>query len=198
MNAIRRLRGWLVPVGVILLTSPTALLHAAQWQMDASASRLEFFITYTGQEAAGSFQRFTTQLDFDAADPSQGQLVVTVDVTSADMDSAEINEAMAAAEWFDYADFPEARFSSIRLIVGDNDHYHAIGALQLKGIEKDIDVPFSWRETEGNPDRSAVLSGELKLDRGDFGIGSGEWASGDMIGLAVTLRFEVHLHPANP
>jgi polyisoprenoid-binding protein YceI len=191
-----RFRAGRITAGVILMTCLTTPMNAGDWQMDESASRLEFFITYTGQQAPGIFRRFETRIDFDPGEPADGRLDVTVDVTSADMDSAEINEAMAETDWFDYAGFPEARFSSMQLMADGDTGYRAIGTLSLKGIEKEISVPFNWREAGEAPDRMATLSGELTLDRGDFVIGAGEWASGELIGLKVQLRFEVILHPA--
>jgi hypothetical protein len=41
------------------------------------------------------------------------------------------------------------------------------------------------------------MLGELKLDRGDFAIGSGEWSSGDQIGLAVKVWFDLNLVGTN-
>ena len=47
---------------------------------------------------------------FDADQPAQGRLDVTIVVTSADMNSADVNKAIGGAEWFDFARFPQAEF----------------------------------------------------------------------------------------
>ncbi|MGB1245577.1 MAG: hypothetical protein ACPG88_09120, partial [Porticoccaceae bacterium] len=66
----------------------------------------------------------------------------------------------------------------------------ARGRLSLKSANKTIQVPFSWLPSA---DGSIKMLGELQLDRGDFAIGSGEWSSGDQIGLAVRVWFDINL-----
>jgi hypothetical protein len=61
-------------------------------------------------------------------------------------------------------------------------------------VQKTIKVPFSWQPSASGGIR---LRGELQLDRGDFAIGSGEWSSGDQIGLGVSVWFDINLVPAN-
>ena len=114
------------------------------------------------------------------------------------MGSSEFNQAIQAADWFNVADFSEATFSSqqIRLAPKESDKTMLIarGILQLKGLQKNIAVPLSW---ENNSSNQATISGELTLDRSDFAIGTGEWASGDQIGLAVRVWFTVQLDKVN-
>ena len=64
----------------------------------------------------------------------------------------------------------------------------AIGTLQLKGFSQPITVPMSWQPL---PDGMAKMTGELLVRRNDFSIGSNEWASGEQIGLAVKVWFDV-------
>lgn len=160
---------------------------ATDWQMLVDDSRLEFVITYSGQETTGLFRRFTTELQFNPELSADGRLVVTVAILSADLDSADINEAIAGPEWFDFSRYADAQFVSDSIIRIDDRQFIATGRLRLKGIEKTIDVPFRWGEADG----VAHLRGELRLQRGAFGIGTGEWATADVIGETVRVRFDV-------
>ena len=45
--------------------------------------------------------------------------------------------------------------------------------------------------------KRASMQGELTLRRTDFNVGSGEWSTGESIGLDVTLRFNVQLEPCD-
>lgn len=172
---------------LLLIAGVTA--GAAQWRMLADGSRLEFFIDYSGQEAPGLFRQFTTELQFDSASPADGRLVVTVVTLSADLDSADINEAIAGPDWFDFAHYADAQFVSESIASLDEGRFVATGRLRLKGIERVIDVPFTWTEADG----LAFMRGELTLRRGAFAIGSGEWAATDVIGENVRVRFDVAL-----
>jgi len=172
-----------------LLLSASVAAGAAEWHMLADDSRLEFIVVYSGQEAPGLFRRFETELQFDPAAPADGRLVVTVVTLSADLDSADINEAIAGPDWFDFARYAEARFVSESIAGIDGQRFVATGRLRLKGIERVIDVPFTWSEADG----LAHMHGELTLRRDAFAIGTGEWAVTDIIGANVRVRFDVAL-----
>lgn len=176
-------------VGALLLCLAAGCAAAADWRQVADVGRLEFFVSYSGQQAPGVFGRFVTELRFDPAQPADGRLRVTVATLSADLDSADINEAIAGPEWFDFARFAEAQFDSETIAAGNDGGFIATGRMRLKGVERTIDVPFSWSQTGGR----AVMHGELVLRRSWFGIGTGEWAATDIIGDKVRVRFDVTL-----
>ena len=132
------------------------------------------------------FHRFT--VNFDDA-PATRRLQVEVDVSSIDFDSGDINDAVVGEEWFDTGQYPRARFSSERIESTGDGQFRAVGKLELKGIQRTVEVPFQWlvKESRGH------LRGELQLQRKDFRIGTGEWATATEIGQEVDIRFDVRL-----
>ena len=170
-------------------------LHAAQgadWKMDPAGSKLEFIATFEKTPAPGAFKEFDARLRFDPEKPAGGSLDVTVKVTSADMNIADVNKEIRGKDWFDYAGFPKAEFRSTDLRRAQGNHYVARGTLSLKGVKQPVEVPFTWTgSAEG-----AVMEGELTVKRGAFGIGAGEWAASDVIGADVKVRFKVKLRKA--
>lgn len=180
-----------------LLALLPAVLHlssagAADWTLAPATSRLEFVATYQNQQVPGMFRRFDVRLALDSAAPSLNRLEVSVYLDSADMNSADINHTIVKPEWFHALRFPSARFESVQITADGKDHYLAKGILNLKGVQRKVTVPFSWRESG----QSASMNGELVLNRADFGIGDGEWAAPDPIGLNVAVRFSVKLNKA--
>ncbi len=186
MNAPAR---WL---GVLLL-GYIGSVNAADWKMEAADSRLEFVAVYERDAAPGVFKKFDTRLRFDPDRLGASKLQVTVTVTSADMSSAEVNEAIRAPEWFDFARFAEAEFRSSEIRRTAQGLYVARGKLTLKGITQEMAVPFSWTAS-GN---TAALEGETTLKRSAFGIGTGEWENGDVIGLDVKVKYKIKLRKAS-
>ncbi len=175
-------------LALALATAPSA--GAADWSMDAASSRLAFVATFEGNAAPGEFRQFDVRVRFDADKPGNGRLDVTIVVKSADMNSMEVNDAIGGAEWFDFARFPQATFHASDIHRVEAGRYLATGPLTLKGVQKTVEVPFTWTE-EGT---SARMTGELTLVRGDFGIGTGQWASTRVIGAEVKISFDVRLH----
>lgn len=163
---------------------------AADWKMDPAPSRLEFIATFEKTAAPGVFKEFDTRLlRFEPDKPEAAKLDVTVKLTSADMKSGDVNRAIRGPEWFDFARFPQAEFHAedVRRIAPGR--YLARGVLSLKGVKKELEVPFTWQESAG----AATMEGELNVERLQFGIGTGEWANGNTIGLGVRVKFNVRL-----
>lgn len=173
----------------LLVTGSAA---AAEWRIDPGASRLAFRASYQGQAAPGVFRQFDTRLRLDPARLADSRLEVTVKLASADMGSGEINEGIREPEWLDPARFPEAVFRATNIRANGPDSYVAHGTLRVKGVEQKAEVPFTLK-TSGN---TADMAGEVTLNRTAFGIGTGEWASGSLIGLDVEVTFNVRLHRA--
>src|SRR5450755_2807320 len=152
--------------------------------MDAAASHLEFATTFEKTVAPGVFGEFDARMHFDVDKPTEGRLDVTIVVKSAD-----INNAIAGSDWFDFARFPQAEFHATDIRRTGADRYLARGVLTLKGVQKPVEVPFSWGETGD----AARLEGEFIVKRGAFGIGTGEWAVTSVIGADVKVKFSVRM-----
>lgn len=86
-----------------LLVAAALPAHAAEWRMEAADSRLEFAATFEMAAVPGVFWEFDARMRFEADKPAEGRLEVSIVVKSADMNSADVNKAIAGAEWFDYA-----------------------------------------------------------------------------------------------
>ena len=169
-----------------LLVSAVDTAHAADWRMDPAGSKLEYIATFQKARASGIFREFDARVRFDENRLADSRIDVTVAVASADMIDADVNKSIREPDWFDIARFPQAGFhaSDVRR-VGEN-RYVAHGALTVKGVE----VPFVWTDAV----ESATMAGELTVKRAAFHIGLGEWASTDVIGPDVTVKFSVRLH----
>jgi len=175
-------------LSIISLSLSALSANADTWRMGEN-SILTFESTFEGSPLPGHFRHFDVSLDFDPANPCTGHLVVSVDLASADMDDPDINAAIAEPAWFDVAGFPQAVFDGAKIVAETQDAFVASGELILKGVSRVVEVPFTWSES-GN---SGEMRGEFTLRRSDFDIGSGEWSSGEQIGIDVRLQFSVHL-----
>ena len=176
----------------VLLWGAQGAAHGADWRMDAAGSKLEFVATFEKSPVPGVFKEFDARLRFDPEKPEGGGLDVTIKVTSADMNVADVNKEIPGTDWFDYAAFPQAEFHSTDLRRTGGNRYVARGTLSLKGMKQAVEVPFTWT---GSGD-GAAMEGELTLKRGAFGIGAGEWAATSVIGADVKVKFTVKLRKA--
>jgi polyisoprenoid-binding protein YceI len=176
-----------------------AIFCLAAWPAAADAWRLQnssmfaFEASFEGAPLEGSFTDFDVRIEFNPQEPAGSSLRVTVELAGADMGDSDMNEAIAAQEWFDVKGFPDAQYSSDDIAEAAPGSFVAHGVLVLKGIRRDVDVPFVWSESAD----LATMRGEFMLKRSDFNIGTGEWASGEQIGIDIMLRFDLQLERAD-
>lgn len=177
----------------LLLAVPLAARSAPQtWAMVPAESELGYSAYYEGEELPGRFTAFSVKLESDGTTGAPAALVVEVQTASADMNDREINAEIDETEWFDVASFPTARFES-RDIRPVEAGYLAVGTLQLKGIEHELELPLNWRRE----DASAELSGSIRLSRENWRIGTGEWSNNASLSDRVDVRWRVKLVPAD-
>lgn len=177
------------PVLGLLLAGVAGVAAAAEWRLDPAGSRLALQASYQGEPVPAVVKQFDTRLRFDPENLAGSRLEVRVKLPSVDFGSSDIDEAVRAPEWFDFARFPDATFVSTDIRRVAPDRYLARGTLQLKGAARAVAVPFSWNAS----DKSAAMKGELTLNRTNFGVGTGEWQAGDLIGLDVKVVFDLRL-----
>lgn len=181
----------MLPLLFVLVSLPPTTVLAKEWQMIAGDSRLEYVATYEGQEAPGEFRSFEAKLDFNPGAPGAGRLDVHVNLASADMYSSDVNEAIMEREWLDSKNVGPAEFTSSDIARVDGDRFVARGTLQVKGVEANLELPFTW-ERHGS---EATMDGAITIDRTRFNIGTGEWASPTPIGVKVEVKFHVRFKP---
>jgi polyisoprenoid-binding protein YceI len=165
---------------------------AAEWRMDPAASKLEFAATFEKTPAPGVFKEFDARLSFDPEKTADSRLEVTIKVASADMVNADVNKAIAGPEWFDFARHPRATFRSSGIQRTGAGRYLAKGTLTLKGVERPVEVPFTWNAGAD----AATMEGEFTVQRSAFNIGTGEWIATNVIGPDVKVKFRVRLRKA--
>ncbi|NQV86885.1 MAG: YceI family protein [Woeseiaceae bacterium] len=179
------MRSGLLIAAFFALVSPA---QADEWHSTEN-SRFEFETTFEGVATPGEFTHFLVVLDLDPASPDINGLRVTVDLTAADMGDPDMNAVLYEPAWFDTEHFAVAEFESGDIVEQSPGRFLATGMLDLKGTSKLVAVPFLWTRSGD----TASMLGELLLDRTEFDVGSGEWASDDAIGINVKLMFAVQL-----
>jgi polyisoprenoid-binding protein YceI len=175
----------LAALGICALVA-TPAAAAPRYTVDAAQSSLGFVGTQQGEKFTGAIRDFDAQVEYAADDLAASKLEVIIRLKSMDTKSPDRDQALATADWFDFAKYPTATFRTVAIRstasgpVGDAD-------LTIKGHTKRIAFPFAWK-TAG---AGATLDARVTLDRLDFGLGGGDWADESMVGLKVEVV--VHL-----
>ena len=171
-------------------TDPIDTPSGRTWVIDPTQSRLGFTGLYAGVEFDGEFSELSATMLFDPENPGDGLFDVTIDTTSINTNSTDRNSMMPEQDWFHFESFPTATYRTGKFSSTGDNQYLATGILNIKGIEKEIDLPFEWTL---NADGTAHMTAETTINRIDFGLGARDWADDDTIGFEVVVKVDLLL-----
>ena len=166
--------------------TPAGLLPPAEgpdaWVLDRAASTLTFNARQGDEAFSGRFGEFDAQIRLNPDDLSTAAVVAAVDLGSVDAGSADRNDSLPEADWFDISRFPRAEFRS-DAVRRTGSLYEAPGTLTIKGVAQPVTLRFTL-DIEGD---RATADGEFTLDRTTYGIGQGEFGTEEFVDNAVTV-----------
>jgi len=86
----------------------------------------------------GRFNDFDGQFEYDADNPENSSVSVTVDTASIDSNHAERDKHLRSEDFLYVSEFPEATFKSTRIVVDEEGEADIIGDLTLRGVTREI------------------------------------------------------------
>lgn len=172
-----------------MLMAWSATAMGAEYTM-TKGSTLGFTGTFQGAEFKGKFGDFQAAIHYDPTDLAKAKFDVTVQLASASTGDVDRDESLPGSDFFNIAKFPTAHFMT-RQFRQDGAKVIAEGTLDLKGASKPVNLEVSFTPREGG----ATLDVSAKLNRLDFGIGSGEFADTSTIAAEVNINAHLELVP---
>ena len=180
---------------IVLALAAVSLLaadaRAAEWRVDPANSRLRFAGTQGGRPFEGLFEQFTATVRFDEFDLAASKAIVVIDMASARTGNAQSDDAVQGQDWFAVATYPRARFETTSFRHLGGNRYEADAVLTIRDVAKPVVLPFTLEKADG----ATRAKGELVIDRTDFGVGQGQWASPQVVAHEVTIRFDLSAAP---
>jgi polyisoprenoid-binding protein YceI len=155
----------------------------------SSGSSLTFTFTQLGAASTGRFRNFATELEYDEANPLQGSLLVRVMIDSVDTGDAERDDTLRTADLFDSKAHPAATYVARSFARTASGGLEAVGKLTIRGATRDLRLPLVIKPVANGLE----LSGQVALNRLDFGVGQGEWKATDSVADGVKVQYKVAL-----
>lgn len=174
-----------------------ATAPAPVWTVDAPASRLGFASRFNDEAFTGAFRRWTAAIRFDPARLDQSSVVATIDLASAVTGSPDRDQSLPTSDWFDVARHPSAVFRSTRIRAAGPGRYLADGVLTLRGVARPLTLPFSLSITGQGARQTARMTAAVALNRSAFGVGQGQWASGEVVPTTVQVTISLSARRAS-
>ncbi len=179
-------------IATVLLIACSLPVAAAPRALEPAESEIAFSVKQMGVAVSGTFSRFDAKIDLDGARPEASSAQISVDIASLSTGDEDADGIALDKPWLDRLGFPKATFKSSAVRALAQGRYEARGLLTIRGVSRDITVPFNTRE---QADKRTLISGSFTIKRADFGIGGGEWNEGDLVAADVPVTFKLMLAP---
>jgi polyisoprenoid-binding protein YceI len=160
---------------------------AAIWAVDKAASRLTFRGAVSGQTFDGVFKKWDAQIAFDPANLKASHAAVTIDIGSVVTGDPTRDQMLPTPDWFSSQKFPQAAFVTTAMTQTGPGHYLATGDLRIRGAVRHVAMPFTLTIVKD----VASMDGALTIDRRQFGIGQGQFATPDTVAANVTIMVKL-------
>jgi cytochrome b561/polyisoprenoid-binding protein YceI len=165
---------------------PAAPAGPVRWRVGAG-SALGFSTTWGGAAVQGRFKTWTADVLFSPDALDRSKVTVSIDMASVDSGDAQRDTALPSGDWFDATTHPKAIFTATRFEKTGEGRFVAHGRLNLRGVDKPVNLPFRL-QIDGD---KARVRGVTSLDRTAFGVGQGEWTSTDQIPAQVSVSVDL-------
>ncbi len=172
---------------VLLSTTP---LQAADYEIDSTHSFVEFKIQHLGYSwLHGRFNTIKGGFSYDAENPNDSQIEVSIDPASVDTNHAERDKHIRDADFLDVKKFPEAGFKSTSFTASDTGGT-LVGDLTLHGVTKEISIDVTKIGEGKDPwgGYRAGFAGTTTLVRKDFDMGYNLGPASESMELDLTIE----------
>ena len=173
-------------------------LPAGSWSIDALHSQIFVSVWHFNvAHLRAKFPAVRGSLEVDAEDPMSSRFEVEIESASVLTGHERQEEFMRSEAWLDVEHHPLVIVKGTG-IEPRSGGFIARGELTLRGITKEVEIPFDFHPVVRDPwGLRAGLTGELQIDRRDFGISWDRIFSwGLMAEHELTLNLDIELvHP---
>lgn len=168
------------------------------WDIDNNHSNILFKINHFFNEIPGTFHNFGGEVVFDPENAENSEFDIEIIVASVDTNVQDRDSHLRTDDFFDVQSYPTMHFRSTEVRHVEGSDYVAHGQLRIKDVTREVELPFEFLGVREHLMRDNVLvaglNGNLTINRTDFGVGVGDFASTAVIGDEVNIQITLQVH----
>ena len=170
----------IVTAFAILVTTAFVTAGLANRSIDSN-----YTLKFSTSAASGTFSGLKGLVAFYPEDLNKSKIEVTVDATSVNTGSSLKDTHAKSEEWLNTGKYPLIKFTSTTF-KKQNDRFIINGNMELRGVVKPVEIPFTYKEENGK----AIFSGTFSINRSDYGV-SGSGLKAKIVGENVNVNFNI-------
>jgi len=180
-----------------LIFISTSIIAADNYVADKAHTNIGFTVKHmVVTTVLGKFKDYEIDFVFDEKDLSKSSVKATIKTASIFTDNEDRDNHLRSADFFDAGNYPEITFIS-NAIMKKSERYVAKGILTIRGISKEIELPFEILGPVNDPYGYTKLGidASLKINRLDYGVNWNKTldTGGVLVSNDVNIKLDVEL-----
>ena len=183
---------------LVILAACGSAWAADEFKIDPVHSSVGFTVKHmVVSTVRGRFTDYSGAIVYDDKDPSKSSVNVTIKTGSINTDAPARDNDLRSPNFLDAEKFPEITFKS-KSVEKKGDGFIAHGTLTIRGVAKDVDLPFSFNVL-ATP-RGKVMGAEagLTINRQEYGVSWSRSLDGGGLVVANDVKIEINVEARTP
>lgn len=169
-----------------------------EWKLDKSHTSVNFSINHFFSAVTGKFTKFDGTVNFDPANLQASKVSFTIPVSSVNTEDTKRDKHLQSGDFFDAKSYPSMSFISTAFEKKSDKEYTVYGKLTIRNTTKDIALPFKVTGEMQHPMMKGTtvlgISVQTKINRSEYGVGTGSWAATMVVGDEVDISIHMELN----
>ena len=142
------------------------------YAIDKSHSEVTFQVRHLITKVRGHFEDYAGTIEFDAANPANSKVNVTIQVASIDTKEAQRDGHLKSDDFFSAETFPTITFVSTKITPKGGEDFQVEGDLTIRAVTKSVVLPVTHLGTAKDPwgNLKLAFEGETTINRKEFGL----------------------------
>jgi polyisoprenoid-binding protein YceI len=166
------------------------------FEIDKTHSEATFQVRHLITKVRGRFADFSGTIDFNADQPTQSSVNVTIQATSIDTSTPDRDAHLRSDDFFAVEKYPTITFESTAITALGGNDYQVAGNLTIRGVTKAITIAVTLLGTAVDPwgNQKLAFEGEVTINRKDYGLNwnaaleAGGFLVGDDVKISLSIQ----------
>ncbi len=160
--------------------------------LNSENTTVEFIGSKVTANHPGGFRTVSGEVTLNGDDLTQAAVSVLIDTTSIYTDSDRLTGHLQSDDFFNVAEFPEAKFNSTSIVAAEGENMFTMtGDLDMHGVTQSVTFPATITVADGN----VTANAEFSIIRQQWGIVYAGMPD-DLIRDEVVLKLNINTAPA--
>lgn len=172
--------------------------NSNQWMLDKDHTSINFAVNHFFSTVNGNFTEFTGDFQFDQDNLKASRFEFNIPVSAISTNNEKRDEHLKSEDFFNASKYPTIKFTSTGFEKLEKNKYIVNGNLTIKDVTKKVAIPFEITGEMEHPMMKGTtilgLSFKNSLDRSDYGVGTGDWASDMVVGDNIDFTVNMELN----